>query len=281
MNRKLAIFDIDGTIAEKGVVPEKVIEGLKHIQSLGYLTTVSTGRAYRRVRDALADYFDDVISPEALIIIEHGTKIVHRDGRVVQADYFTPAETEHFVDFVHANESMVRFCLYALPDPEAQLQLWAKDPKDVDSLREKRGSFADVFHCSYEELKERALRHDVSHFLAKLEDFVLVENLKLKFTRSQMDVIFQDSYMQFIGSLSDKAKAIQYLEKFHEVSVSEMLIAGNAINDVDMLNMECGKRILVGTDEQASSVIGHLRDIPSVIRVESPEKLGEYLQNLT
>ncbi len=29
---------------------------------------------------------------DALIILEHGTKIVHRDGRVVQADYFGAAE---------------------------------------------------------------------------------------------------------------------------------------------------------------------------------------------
>ena len=41
---KLAIFDIDGTIAAQGSIPRTVIAGMKHIQEHGYLTTVSSGR---------------------------------------------------------------------------------------------------------------------------------------------------------------------------------------------------------------------------------------------
>lgn len=280
MSRKLAIFDIDGTIAVKGKIPASVIEGLKHLQTLGYLTTVSTGRPYVRLKAALAENFEMAISPDALIIAEHGTKILHRDGRVVQADYFSPAEVEHFVDFIRANEDMVTFCRYALPDPEAPIQLWVKDEKDVPEQLEKSGSYADVFHCSYDELKEHLYGHQISHFLAKLQDFIVVENLRLRFTRSKMNVDFMDTFMQFVGSFSDKGKAVLYLEKFHEIKVADMLIAGNGINDVDMLNMEAGKRVLVGTDEQAASVIGHLVRHDSVIRIESPEALGHYMKTL-
>jgi hypothetical protein len=81
--------------------------------------------------------------------------------------------------------------------------------------------------------------------------------------------------------LSDKAKAIGYLETFHEVRVSDMLIAGNGINDVDMLNLDGGRRILVGTDEQAANVMGHIQNHESIIRIESPAALGEYLQTLS
>lgn len=281
MNHKLAVFDIDGTIAMKGAVPENVVEGLRQLQSLGYLTTVSTGRPYRRLVKALGSGFNDIISPEALIIAEHGTKILHRDGRVVQADYFSEVETEHLVDFIRANEDMVTFCRYALPEPDALLQTWVKDAKDVERLREEQGAYADVYHCSYDELRERMHRHRVSHVLAKLQDFITVENLRIRFTKSKMDVNFMDTFMQFVGSFSDKAKAVQYLEQFHEVSVGDMLIAGNAINDVDMLNLPAGKRILVGPDDQAVSVLGYLKDAGNVIRVESPQALGDYLKALS
>ena len=132
---KLAVFDIDGTIAVKGEIPKSVIEGLKHIQSRGYLTTVSTGRAYRRMRDALADDFETVISPEALISLEHGTKMVHRDGRIVQADYFGNGEVEHIVDFIQANIAMVRYFWYALPDPEAPYEFWVSPDEDIEAVR--------------------------------------------------------------------------------------------------------------------------------------------------
>ncbi len=280
MSRKLAIFDIDGTIAVKGKIPGSVIEGLKHLQSVGYLTTVSTGRGYRRMRDALAEHFEDVISPDALIILEHGTKITHRDGSIVQADYFSSAEKDHFVDFIRANHAMVQFASYSLSDAERKVQIWVKSEADVAPTLETRREYADVFHESDEDFKERLNGLEISHFLAKLEDFVVVHNLKLKFTRSKMDLIFMDGYMQFVGSLTDKAKAIAYLEKFHETNTKDMLVAGNGINDVDMLNMDAGLRILVGSDKEAESVICHLTGREQLIRIESPETLGTYLQQL-
>lgn len=280
MTRKLAIFDIDGTIAVKGVVPQSVKEGITHLHSIGFLTTVSTGRSYRRLKDTLGTDFDTLISPEALIIAEHGTKIVHRDGSVVQADYFTPVEIDHFVDFIRTNADMMTFCLYALPDPDRPLELWVKDPEAMEKIQKTRGSFANIFHSSYEELKERMHAHQISHVMAKMEDFIVVDNLRIRFTRSNMNLEFMDSYMQFVGSFSDKAKAIEFLEKFHEVKVSDMLIAGNGINDTEMLNLEAGRRILVGNDQEAFAVLGHLQNKESIIRIDSPDALGAYLQGL-
>ena len=280
MSHKLAIFDIDGTIAVKGKIPESVIVGLKHIQSLGYLTTVSTGRAYRRLKEALGENFNTVISPDALIIAEHGTKILGRDGHIVQADYFGAPEIEHLVDFLHVNAPMMEHLAYATPDPEAPYQIWVREGEDIETIRKKRGYYADVFQCSWEELKERMHSHEISHVLVKLQDFITVENLKLHFTRSNLDLIFMDSHMQFVGNLSDKAKTVLFLEKLHGIHVENMLIAGNGINDVDMLNLKAGKRVLVGTDEQAANVIGHLNEPKGVTRIETPEKLGEYLQGI-
>ena len=51
--QKLAIFDIDGTIALKSSVSEAVVEGMRHLRSLGFLTTFSTGRGYVRAKAVL------------------------------------------------------------------------------------------------------------------------------------------------------------------------------------------------------------------------------------
>jgi hydroxymethylpyrimidine pyrophosphatase-like HAD family hydrolase len=113
-----------------------------------------------------------------------------------------------------------------------------------------------------------------------LEDFIKVENLKLHFTKSEIDCIFQDGTMGFIRNIGDKAKAILFLEEKYGVSVSDMLVAGNAVNDVDMLNLPAGHRILVGEDEQSNAVLQRVRDPESVIRVASPVELGKYLSTL-
>lgn len=72
---KLAIFDVDGTIAEHDVVPQSVLEGIKNLHDKGCKTTVSTGRGYVRLKDVLGSSFDEIISDDALMILEHGIKI--------------------------------------------------------------------------------------------------------------------------------------------------------------------------------------------------------------
>jgi len=279
MSQKLAVFDIDGTIAEKGVIPKSVIEGFRHIQSLGYTTTVSTGRAYQRFRIAFKDYFDELISPDAFIITEHGTKIVRKNGEIAKADYFTQQEIEHFVDFILANQDMITFASYAPPDPQGRMQVWVKNPEDLQKITAER-SYADVFHFSYEELNARITATLVTHTLARLQDYIIAENLLLHFTRSNMDLILMDGYMQFVGNVADKSKALAYMEEYSDVSRENMLVAGNGINDLQMLNQNVGRRILVGNDATTPMVFAQLIGKEKVIRVNSPEDLGIYLQGL-
>ncbi|MES2007193.1 MAG: HAD family hydrolase [Patescibacteria group bacterium] len=278
--QKLAIFDIDGTIAVKGVLPESVVEGLRHIQELGFTTTVSTGRGYFRAKEALGKHFDTVIEPDSLMIVEHGTKIVDAKGNVVKADYFKENELDHIVDFTRANSHITRLLWFSSPDPKKKIQVWCQDEAEIAEETKKRGYYADVFHSTYEELRKRLSLEPVSNVSVKLKDYVVVENLKLRFTRSDIDTIFQDKMMEFVGNLADKAKAVEYLAQHYRASVGDTLVAGNAINDVDMLNLAAGKRILVGENENLGGIFQHLTNPEQVIQVSSPEELGHYLQKL-
>lgn len=278
---KLAIFDIDGTIAIKGKIPEEVIEGLFHLQKNGFLTTVSTGRGYVRAKEALGDHFNEIISPDSFMIVEHGAKIVDREGNVIRADYFRENEVDHVIDFCTVNQDMVRLMWFMSPDVSQPVQVWCKYPEDIAPETEKRGHYAEIFQCSFEELRERLGAFPISSVSVKLEPFISVENLKLRFTRSDINVVFQDGMMEFLRNIADKAQAILFLEKHFSVPVSNMLLAGNAINDVDMLNLEAGTRVLVGEGAATDIILGHLKNVEQVVRVSSPQELGLYLQSLS
>ncbi len=283
MNR-LAVFDIDGTIAGKDGVPQSVIDGLDHLHSQGFLTTVSTGRGYKRAKEVLGEAFEHVVSPDALMIVEHGTKIVDFNGNTVIADHFQKNELEHIVDFIRANIDMIDHVRFWSDDLQKLLQVWCPSQENregVQSLLQLKGYTPEVFSASYEELLERLIAASPSNVTGKLKDYVVVHNLKLRFTRSDTDTIFQDGLMEFVRNISDKGRSVQYLERYHGVAVKDMLIAGNAINDVDMLNLEAGTRVLVGSDEEAQTVLGYITASETVVRVHSPEELGQYLQSLS
>lgn len=145
---------------------------------------------------------------------------------------------------------------------------------------EERGHYADVFHCTELELLEKLKEQPLSCVTCKLEDVIKVENLKLHFTKSEIDEIFQDGMMDFVRNVIDKSKAINFILDDLHISHSKILVAGNAVNDVEMLNLEADKRILVGDNEDSEIVFKNLINKENVIRVATPAKLGEYLSSV-
>ena len=114
----------------------------------------------------------------------------------------------------------------------------------------------------------------------KLNDFVQVHNLKLAFTHTPLTVIFQDGNIDFIRNNTNKGLAILYLMKHLKCDYSDVLVAGNAINDVEMLNLAVGKRILVGPENERGTLLGYLSEQDNIVHVASPRALGSYLQKL-
>lgn len=281
---KLAIFDIDGTLSDKEGIPQSVIDGLANLQKVGYFTTISTGRGYAKVKQKLHPNFEKVVSPGSLVIVEHGTKIVDRDGNIVEADYFQKNELKHIIDFIRANIAMVDHVRFWSNKPDQLMQVWCPWPEKVNEVAEllKLKEYdPEIFSCSDEELLERLLAALPTNISTKLKSYIIVENLKLHFTRSEIDTIFQDGLMEFVRNIADKGRAIQYLEKQHGIAEENMLVAGNAINDVDMLNLNAGTRILVGEEEQAQTVLGYINSPEQVVRVKTPAELGKYLNRLS
>ena len=277
---KLALFDIDGTIAEKGIVPKSVIEGIEHLHKKGYITTVSTGRGYTRLKEALGDAFDTVISPEALIIVEHGTKIVDREGKVHFGEYFNEREIDHITDFTRSNIDLFRLAWYNPIDVSRKVQVWCVDERHVQEETEKRGHYAEVTTSSIGEFEERLLKEKLTNVTLRLKDFIKVDNLKLAFTRTDTNIIFQDSNMEFVKNNTNKGLAVDYVARHLKIPKDNLLIAGNAINDVEMLDMGAGIVVLVGPPETRAAILPYLSQPENVHTVDSPLEFGHFLKTL-
>lgn len=115
----------------------------------------------------------------------------------------------------------------------------------------------------------------------KLKSHIHVENLKLEFTGGSIKAVFQDGALEYMKTEVSKARAIRYMCKHFGILERHVLVAGNAINDVDMLNMEDGIRILVGKDsKERDMLLGYLYGHEYMTFVDTPEDLGRFLQSL-
>ena len=277
---KLAIFDVDGTIATHGVVPDDVLEGMRHLHKRGCMTTVSTGRGYVRLKETLGDTFDTIISPEALIIVEHGTKIVDNQGKTIFGADFNEQEIQHIVDFTRANIGLVKLVWFNPSDVATKVPVWCVNEQDVQAETEKRGYYADVFTSPISDLQELLVRYKPTNVTLKLKDYVKVENLKLAFTRTETNVIFQDGNMEFVKNNTNKALAIAYVVNRLGIEAADLLVAGNAINDVEMLDVDCGFTLLVGPDEIRQTIRSYLSKTDNIVELNTPADLGRYLSSL-
>lgn len=275
---KLALFDVDGTIAEKGILALGITQSFEHLQSLGCITTLSTGRAYVTLKYLLGDSFNTLISPNALLVVEHGTKIVDRDGNAVFGKYFSNEEIEHIVDFIRANIGLFRLAWFN-PDGR-KVQVCCFDDQYVQAEKEYRGGYADVTSTSIGHLRELLLAEPLSNVTMKLHSHVKVHNLKLAFTRTNTNVIFQDGNMEFVKATANKGLSVLYVAKHLGIAPQDVLLAGNAINDVEMLDLDVGQAILVSSGEVRSTILSYLSSPDKIVNVDTPEELGNYLSHL-
>ena len=282
-NIQLAVFDIDGTIAHlRGAsISQEILDGFAHLHSLGIVTTVCTGRPYARMREALGDSYNQIVSEQALIPVEHGAKIVDRDGNLIVQSEFSRKDIDKLLEFTGLNINIVKCLIYNPANTKIRSQIWVPEPTELEAIQEQRGSYADIFTGTLIDVRDRLYLTPVGNVTLKLRDHIKVENLVLEFTGGSIKAIFQDGSLEYMKSRVNKARSISYICKYFGVYERNLLVAGNAINDVDMLNMETRYRILVGPDgPERNMVLGYLDNHNGLTFLNSPEDLGNFLKNL-
>lgn len=277
MSKKLAIFDIDGTIANDSTIPETVISGIQHLKEQGYIVTLSTGRAFVRILHSFGNIMNEITSDNALVISEHGTKINDIKGNVVFAEYFNDDDLQHILDFVRSNQEIYDQILFYMPGINARPKIWCDNESTIERVKAERGDKFDIFHSNFSALKDIWLATELSNIKVILKKHVRVHNLKLKLTRSHTTLNFQDGFMEFMKSNTNKGLAVAYLKKHFGVTDDYLLVAGNAINDQEMLNVPAKHRILVGPDKEREVIKSYLFNPDQIIEVYSPEDLGNFL----
>lgn len=274
---KLAIFDVDGTIADNGKINEKALQGIAHLQSIGCKTTVSTGRGYLRVKGAFGDLFDRIVSDDAPLILEHGTKITDKAGNVIYADYFSDKTVTEVIDLIRLNiETAERIQVYPDSSNGKILQWFASESMMSDELGVS-GYDVDASAGSLSAFAKKLSTVKFCNIGVRLMPHAQVHNLKLFLAHSPLTIIFQDGKMNIIPNNINKGLAILYCMRQMGIDYSDVLVAGNAINDVEMLNLSVGGRILVGPPSERAVIRGYLAEHESLQEVESPTGLGNAL----
>jgi HAD superfamily hydrolase (TIGR01484 family) len=275
---KLAVFDYDGTIANRGVLAAGVVEAFLHLKSRGYHIAICTGRTYVRIKESFGSDYDKIFDQLAILMTDHGSRIVDYKGNDIYMADFGVEEVEHFIDFIRSNIEIADFIFYSKGSERDGIFVTNTDK--LEEISEQRRYYADITSGNLSELKSELLTMKCTHIGVRLKSHVAVHNFVLNFTRTNTKLLFQDGAMDFLMANSNKGLALSYVANHFGVSNDDILVAGNAINDVEMLNHPAGTRILVGPSAEADQITEYITESNNLLRPKSPEELSTFLMTL-
>lgn len=243
MNKKLLLFDVDGTLVSyDGIVPQSCVEAIKQAKDNGHLVFVVTGRTRNRAFEGNIEVNGMICGNGAYI--EANGKIL-RDKKLSkeQIAIITDYLDEHNISyFMEGNEGLYGSKHFETDAVPAYKKYGIKDPK----IRElyPMMEFPESMH------QENIIK--INYILNNYQEYL---DIKERFPDFKCltwggqgeEALFGDCALYGI----DKQDAIKELINYLQISKEDIYAFGDAEVDIPMFNI-AGVSICVGSGRQAA-----------------------------
>ncbi len=219
---KIFFFDIDGTLAFHGKIPQSNIEALQALKDNGYKTYICTGRAVYYAKRLFGDLVTGYIACNGRYIEENDQKLY--------AKAFTKEELE---EYLHRFDTLDIGCFFVSDDGAYYRHISDKVYQDLlrdygeDHLHPYQGENANLYTFDLFFLADR-----FEELQEALKDCLILNN-------------------HYNGSCDcttisfDKGNAIHYLLDYYNIDKENSYAFGDGANDVYMFR-EAGNKIAMG-----------------------------------
>lgn len=273
---KLGIFDINGTLhtREDGVV-SSVLTGFDNLHDLGIATTIITGRGLLRARSLLSQqHWPRIVSPGMPVSVENGSRLLDQDGRELVHRQLSEAEIKSVIGYLATLSHGIDGIAYDTRDSMAKSKVWLSPDGSQANYEKSNGSFAEYTFDSLTMFRDRIIDDQAGMLRIVADPEICIEvsgNLKSQ----GINAVLNQNEVNVLAEGVSKASGARDLADYVGVPLSDTMLAGDDFNDLEMLRLNGGTRLFVG-----SSIAERLLPA-SVLRIDSPEALGNYLAAAT
>ncbi len=275
MNSELSavMVDVDGTIRTKDGIPESVLAGFLHIQQEGVITTVTTGRGYKRFAEIISPYIDTIVTQNTPLMLENGSRICTKDGSE-NIKYYPLSAAELDYSLRQSARSEIQFVVYYPQRISDNAVIWSQDRYLRSDLHRKYGYFAEVLDCSAGDLNKRMMVDKPCMFSLHLKAPSELPDVYKHFENDKLNASMNEGSIMVNAVGRNKASGIISVSEILDVPLNEVGIAGNDHNDIPMFTLSDVRKWLVG--EALTGVIS----VPKNHQFANPEEFGNFLQTL-
>jgi hydroxymethylpyrimidine pyrophosphatase-like HAD family hydrolase len=257
-------LDLDGTMVDgQELVPASTLDALAMAREHGFIPTIITGRGLPRLHTALSETALRVFGTQALVGVEHGTRLVSLDGLRQVHHLELPAERVN--SFLHELPmELVTFVAYHPHDKPLWSVVWTPHHDVRERLRQDFAS-ADIHEGSFPEFVAGATADRPGMIVARMSSRV---------PPGSPDVISAGTNLTLISTRDAKGVALRRICELSGVRLEESIAAGNDEADAAMLRLiPRQRRIVVGADQALA-----VPDYAGAIRVHDPDHLPRAIE---
>lgn len=220
--RKIAFFDIDGTITSEidGSIPDSAVLAIRRASAAGNLMFINTGRCFQNVEARFqAIGFDGYVCGCGTNIYYQGEELMYH----------------------HQNHEMVLKLLEAARETDVDILFESREEVVFDLSRPLRDSKASKLYYDFS-----AKHYDMSHEIES-DDFICDKFVMWFRTQEQLaefrkvsDPYFEcidrgEHFREFVPHSYSKASGIEYLLKHFDLPLEQAYAFGDSNNDLSML----------------------------------------------
>ena len=232
--KKVIVCDMSGIATSRGVNNDELLNCLNSLKNFDF--TFCTGKGYCGGYETLKDM--NLTLP---FICENGSVLVTKNGEVIYNDCMPPKKTEKLIRFI-AKKLEFEFMAYV----------------DLKTHKYKflRGNKKLTEDLSQPWFYSEEIYEDVDDFIKNIDlnNVCRITTRGLEYDSNNCENIFRNFHVvvsenEFHSICSEdinKGFGIKKLASYCEISLDDIVIIGNDMNDIDMFELNCGLKIATG-----------------------------------
>ncbi|MBI2021850.1 HAD hydrolase family protein [Candidatus Daviesbacteria bacterium] len=264
----LAVFDIEGTLTRNDrSMPEEIKRGLIRLQNSRIKTTVMTSTGRARISELLGANFNTAISKGCPVGSDNGGRITDFEGeRNLAYSALKPEEMKPVINLVA--QGQIPLLVFYPEDPRKGV-IWVRDRAEYLTMAQKFSHLAQVINISADNLYDQVVRSNPAILIFKAEERIL------KDLPDSLNWVVNEGFIHLNTQGVNKGRGVMEKAKLLGIDSSQVLVAGNFLNDLSMFDQPFGFKIFVENKMRLPSIF------KDVVRVKTEVELGEYLSSLT
>jgi len=239
-NIKLCVFDIDGTLKEKGKpVGQNVIRWINTLQAKGVRFTVATGRGFPTAIEGTRP-----LTFNTPLIILDGSVVVSSEKKVIARYPLADLEIRSVRDFARENRDQILFMGF-WKNTLTDLILWT-DNEYRRKITEELPTVSKTFLPTGEAVIKEALTEKPTLIFIKTRDKLPVQ--------LHYNATYNDDTLNFIRQGINKAHAIKILCTELNIQPCEVAVFGDDDNDECLFTSDFGLTVFISKSESKSHI---------------------------